>query len=146
MKDKGEMENMVRQFFQELYTADSEVNPWEVLSLFEPVISDDMNLDLCKPFTDEEISDALFQIRPLKAPGPDGLLARFFQRNWALMKEDVVLAVKQFFQSGSMPEGVNETAIVLLPKKDDPEVMLDLRPISLCNVIYKVVLSVWLTG
>jgi hypothetical protein len=146
MKDKGEMENMVRQFFQELYTADSEVNPWEVLSLFEPVISDDMNLDLCKPFTDEEISDALFQIRPLKAPGPDGLLARFFQRNWALMKEDVVLAVKQFFQSGSMPEGVNETAIVLLPKKDEPEVMLDLRPISLCNVIYKVVLSVWLTG
>jgi hypothetical protein len=146
MKDKGEMENMVRQFFQELYTADSEVNPWEVLSLFEPVISDDMNLDLCKPFTDEKISDALFQIRPLKAPGPDGLLARFFQRNWALMKEDVVLAVKQFFQSGSMPEGVNETAIVLLPKKDEPEVMLDLRPISLCNVIYKVVLSVWLTG
>ena len=36
---------------------------------------------LCAPFDDKEISDALFQIGPLKAPGPDGLPARFFQRN-----------------------------------------------------------------
>jgi len=27
-----------------------------------------MNDALCKPFTDDEISDALFQIGPLKAP------------------------------------------------------------------------------
>jgi hypothetical protein len=38
-----------------------------------------------------------------------------------------------------MPPAVNETAIVLLPKKDDPEVLKDFRPISLCNVIYKIV-------
>jgi hypothetical protein len=38
-----------------------------------------MNEDLCKDFTDEEIGDALFQVGPLKAPGPDGFLARFFQ-------------------------------------------------------------------
>jgi hypothetical protein len=38
-----------------------------------------------------------------------------------------------------MPEGVNETAIILLPKKDEPEHLRDFRPISLCNVIYKVV-------
>jgi hypothetical protein len=38
-----------------------------------------------------------------------------------------------------MPACVNETAIVLLPKKDEPEVLRDFRPISLCNIIYKVV-------
>jgi hypothetical protein len=37
-----------------------------------------------------------------------------------------------------MPKGVNETAIILLPKKDEPEHLRDFRPISLCNVIYKV--------
>jgi hypothetical protein len=47
--------------------------------------------------------------------------------------------VQDFFQSGVMSQGVNETAIVLIPKEEDPEILKDFRPISLCNVIYKVV-------
>lgn len=42
------------------------------MELFDVVITDEMNADLCKPYSQEEISDALFQIGPLKAPGPDG--------------------------------------------------------------------------
>jgi hypothetical protein len=38
-----------------------------------------------------------------------------------------------------MPSGVNDTVIVLLPKKDEPEELKDFRSISLCNVVYKVV-------
>ena len=38
-----------------------------------------------------------------------------------------------------MPEGVNNTAIVLIPKVDNPVKLTEYRPISLCNVIYKVV-------
>ena len=98
-----------------------------------------MNLQLCKEFTDEEISDALFQIGPLKAPGPDGFPARFFQRNWLLMKGDVIKAVKAFFADGIMPQEVNDTTIVLIPKVAHPEQLSEFRPISLCNVIYKVV-------
>jgi hypothetical protein len=51
----------------------------------------------------------------------------------------VVAAVKTFFAEGRMPEGVNDTAIVLIPKVAHPERLTEYRPISLCNVIYKVV-------
>ena len=38
-----------------------------------------------------------------------------------------------------MPIGVNNTVIVLIPKVDQPLELRDFMPISLCNVIYKVV-------
>ena len=84
-------------------------------------------------------SDALFQIGPLNAPGPDGFPARFFQRNWDVLREDVTLAVRKFFEEGVMPEGVNTTIIVLIPKKEAADDLKDFRPISLCNVVYKII-------
>ena len=38
-----------------------------------------------------------------------------------------------------MPEGVNSTSVVLIPKVPNPSKLTDFRPISLCNVIYKVI-------
>ena len=98
-----------------------------------------MNDELCREFTDEEIFNAMFQIGPLKAPGPDGFPARFFQRHWAVFKIEITAVVKLFFDTGVMPEGVNSTTIVLIPKVDTPTRLTDFRPISLCNVIYKVI-------
>lgn len=92
-----------------------------------------------RSFQIRKIADALFQIGPLKAPGPDGFLARFFQRNWEVMKGDVIEVVRYFFHSKSLPVGVNDTVVVLIPKNDNPETLKEFRPISLCNVIYKVV-------
>ena len=109
------------------------------MSLLDTCVNGVMNDDLCRELTDQEISDALFQIGPLKAPGPDGLPARFFQRNWGLLKDDITSAVKRFFIDGSMPVEVNDTTIVLIPKISHPESLSDFRPISLCNVLYKVV-------
>jgi hypothetical protein len=45
-------------------------------------------------------------------------------------------------QGGNIPEGWNETVVVLIPKVQNPESMKDLRPISLCNVVYKLISKV----
>jgi hypothetical protein len=62
----------------------------ELLNLTETKVSYEMNEQLCKEFTEKEISDALFQMGPLKAPGPDGFPARFYQRHWETLRGDVV--------------------------------------------------------
>jgi hypothetical protein len=133
------MGRMATDFFKNLFKADASLAYEPVLDLFDEKITPEMNEKLCEEFSDKEISDALFQIGPLKAPGPDGFPARFFQRNWGVLKEEIIGAVKDFFQTGIMPKGVNETTIVLIPKVDDPETLGHFRPISLCNVIYKIV-------
>jgi hypothetical protein len=135
----SEMERMATSYFKELFKKDPSLNANNLTSLFQEKVSADMNDDLCKDFSDEEIGDALFQIGPLKAPGTDGFPARFFQRNWATLKAGIINGVKLFFLTGNMPEGVNDTAIVLIPKVDFPETMKDFRPISLCTVIYKII-------
>jgi hypothetical protein len=68
-----------------------------------------MNGELLKEYTDQEIGDALFQIGPLKAPGPDGFPARFFQRNWGIIKEEVIRAVKHFFETGIIPTSTKQS-------------------------------------
>lgn len=117
------MSGMALAYFQNLFEADQTLLPETVVPLFAEVITAEMNTKLCGQFSDKEISDTLFQIGPLKAPGPDGLPARFFQRHWSIIKDDIIAAVRKFFDTGVMPEGVNDTTIVLIPKVDNPKTM-----------------------
>lgn len=54
------------------------------------------------------------------------------------MGNDVIQLVKDFFNNCKFPAKITDTNIILVPKKKNPIVMHDLRPISLCNVVYKV--------
>ena len=73
-----EIHGEINNFFQGLYKRDDKVIPQELIDLFPKKVDDRMNETLVKTVTNEEIGDALFQIGPLKAPGPDGFPARFF--------------------------------------------------------------------
>lgn len=136
--DENQIGMITNGFFTSLFTKDPSVLPGLITDHLQRRVNNDMNICLCKDYSEEEISDALFQIGPLKAPGPDGFPARFFQINWSLLKEDVIKGVMQFFSSSTMPDGINDIVIVLIPKKSAKD-LKDYRPISLCNVIYKVV-------
>src|SRR4051794_23423432 len=123
------MERMTTSFLKELFTRDPSLDATVVSQLILNKISDVINEELTKGFTDQEVSDALFQIGPLKAPRPDGFPARFFQRNWGTLKHQVIEAAKRFFRNRKMPEGVNDATIVLIPKVDHPEELTEFRSI-----------------
>lgn len=130
---------MAASYFQEVYTKDHTLSPDVVLDHIMPKVSDAMNESLLDPFLDEEKSNALFQTGPLKAPNPDGFLGRFCHRNWGCLNGEIIVAVRKFFETGRMPNGVNDTSIVFIPKVQHPSLFKNFRPISLCNVIYKIV-------
>lgn len=47
--------------------------------------------------------------------------------------------MKEIFISGRMPEDINRTLLVLIPKVDNPTSLKMYRPISLCTVTYKII-------
>ncbi|KAK4395827.1 LINE-1 retrotransposable element O protein [Sesamum angolense] len=73
-----------------------------------------------------------------KAPGPDGFSARFFNRAWSLIRKEITDAVLEFFHSGRLLKQINATLLVLIPNVQSPKVVADFRPISCCNLLYKI--------
>lgn len=47
--------------------------------------------------------------------------------------------VQKFFETGFLLKELNHTNIVLIPKQDNPSLITYFRPISLCNVAYKII-------
>ncbi|XP_038717940.1 uncharacterized protein LOC120011012 [Tripterygium wilfordii] len=103
------------------------------------LVSEDMNSSLVAPFTPEEVRIALFQMAPTKAPGPDGMPALFYQKYWHIVGEVVTTAVLNFLNEGRFCDQINHTLLVLIPKINKPEAVSHFRPISLCNVLYKII-------
>jgi len=136
--EEEEMKNMISNFYSDLFTATQGERMEELLSQIAPKVTMDMNSSLLQPFTAEEVKGGLDAIGDLKAPGVDGMTSLFYKKYWAIVGEDIIKEVLHFLNGGSLPSGWNETVIVLIPKVPNPESLKDLRPISLCNVLYKV--------
>lgn len=114
----------------------------QVVEHIMPVVTEGMNEDLCREFTPAEVVVALKQMAPLKAPGPDGLPPLFYHKYWHLIGDEVTKAVLTCLNTGKILQATNHTYITLIPKVQNPKAVVDFRPISLCNVIYKLISKV----
>jgi hypothetical protein len=129
---------MVQSFYDNLFTTEPCASLDAVFQSIPCKVDDSMNADLCKPYTDEAIKFALFQMGPTKAPRPDGFPALFNQTHWDFLKEDICHAVRGFLTRMPIPVGFCDSMIVLIPKGVRPKHLNNFRPICLCNVLYKI--------
>lgn len=75
------MGTMTTDLYKHLYTTEGTTNMAEVLNHVPMKVTPEMNSKLTASYTEVEVKEALFQMFPTKAPGPDGFPAHFFQRH-----------------------------------------------------------------
>ena len=129
-------------YYQQLFTSSNPSMVEEVVAHIPLTITDELNVVLLANFTREEVVVALKQMEPLKVSGPDGLPPLFFQCYWHVVGDDVTKAVLSCLSTGVIPTLLNGTFITLIPKVKSPTKVSEFRPISLCNIVYKLVAKV----
>ncbi|KAL2252827.1 UNVERIFIED_CONTAM: hypothetical protein Sindi_0077400 [Sesamum indicum] len=90
-------------------------------------------------FTPDDVKQAVFDIANDKVSGPDGYSSGFFKAAWPVVGQEVTKAVLEFFSTGKLVKQVNSTLLALIPKVHTPMTVGDFRPISCCNVLYKII-------
>lgn len=95
--------------------------------------------------TNAEIKSAVFSIGSLKSPGFDGFNSHFFKTCWTIIAQEFCDFIRNFFVTNEMPNNINHTLLVLLPKTNTANSPDDFRPISLCTVLYKTISKVLAT-
>ncbi|XP_024626603.1 uncharacterized protein [Medicago truncatula] len=97
---------------------------------------------LTKPFSPEEVKQAVWDCDSFKSPGPDGVNFGFNKEFWDILKDDFLRFMVEFHRNGKLTKGLNSTFIHLIPKVNSPQRLNDFRPISLVGCLYKVLAKV----
>jgi exonuclease III len=131
--------------FEKLYTdpkdlaLDQQRYPFTVIPR---LINEDINNKLTREVTQQEIKEALDQMNPDKAPGPDGFTARFYQQCWEIIKKDLTKMIQKSQQASKLGGSTNSSFLALIPKEKGAISFNRFRPISLCNTSYKILAKV----
>jgi hypothetical protein len=96
-------------------------------------------LYVSSPPAEDEILEALTSLSSTKASGPDGFTALFYKKYWHLIRKDVLVSVEQFFSNHCLQRQKNHSSIALIPKMSSSHTANQFKPISLCNIVYKII-------
>ena len=140
--DEDGISQILVNYYQLLFNSSNPCRMEEVVAGVPCSVTEEMNEVLNGEYTKEEVVTALNEMEPLKAPSPDGLPPLFSQHYWPSMGADVTEAVLSCLALGVIPPSINQTFITLIPKVKSPTKVSEYRPISLCNIIYKIVSKV----
>lgn len=135
----ADVEKIILDYFRDLFdtSAPSHELIDEILENLIPVVTPAMNQHISRPFTALEVTQALSQMSSLKYPGLGWLPAVFFQKYWHIIGSNISSCVLRFLNHNLLPAKLNYTFIVLILKVPNPKRIMEFRPISLCNVVYK---------
>ena len=83
-------------------------------------MSEEENVELMKPFSEQEIIDVIWSMEPDKAPGPDRFSFHFYRVCWTVIKKDLLRMIKEFQLKAKVGGCTNSTFIALIRKQANP--------------------------
>ncbi|XP_062013995.1 uncharacterized protein LOC133730414 [Rosa rugosa] len=134
-----EIGNVFVSYFRNLFTTGGGVMNEQIFETVHSRVPAELMDQLNQPFTSGEIEAALKSMNPTKSPGPDGLPAVFYQKFWGIVGQDVLDVCLNFLNGNGTVAEINNSLITLIPKVQEPKKVTEYRPISLCNVLYKLI-------
>lgn len=99
-------------------------------------VTDEMNDDLLKPYTVDDVRRVLKCMKSLYAPGHP---LCFYHNFWTETVPVITDWALDILNKNLSVAEVNPAHISLIPKVKNPKYITEFRPISLCNVTYKII-------
>lgn len=106
------------------------------------MLSREDNYNLNRPVIEEELEEVITEMHNGKAPGPDGFNVDLFKTCWRIVKHDILEVVEDSRTCKKVLRALNESFIALIPKHEKATSLERFRPITLCNVVYKIISKV----
>lgn len=134
--DPVKLAEHAQEHFRERYAAAP--SSASVLYSTVPLPPMDYVADMGRPPDALEIKNTVFGMKSFAAPGLDGFQAIFYKLYWDIVGAHVGGFVSAAIREGKFDADIAKTLICLIPKVDIPTSISQFRPISLCNVAYKI--------
>lgn len=111
-----------------------------VLDCISTLITEGENEEMEKMPTKEKMKHVVFSLNGDRLSWQDGFLGYLYQSCKKTIGKDITNIAKTFFYGHELPRYVTHTNLVLIPKKEEVNIFVDLRPISLSTFTNKIIL------
>lgn len=102
IQDKEDIQAYIVSYFRNLFSKQQDESPVMGIQGLVAPFHESHKADMVAPITDEEVQQVLFSMPRGKAPGLDGYTVEFFIAAWFIVRNDVTVAVKEFFDNGKL--------------------------------------------
>lgn len=140
-EDTTVLKSEITRFYKAVFSERAEKRPSFYCDRLARISREEADF-LERPFSEEEVWNAVCACGGSKAPGPDGFNFKYLKTFWNIMKPDFMNAMGWFWSNGEISHGCNSSFVALVPKVSDPLGLSDFRLISLIGCYYKVIAKV----
>jgi hypothetical protein len=140
--NQKDSEKEVVTYFGNLFKCQEDIliiKQLEVLQNYPRLFLEEEGKSIVEPVLFSEVLSTLKGFAKSKNLGRDGWIVDFFLEFFDILGHNILEAVEESRIKGKIIGALNATYITLIPKSDKLESFDGLRPIFLCNLLYKVI-------